>query len=147
MNLYVSDDVMRWCRDASAGIIENKARITSEQEVIKALNRARNDPKTIIHAGCGHTLRYNKFGLVLKESNGSALVMDLPRKIIQDDGYGQAGTEVPDLHDDRRALERMGTLRRLKKLPRDAYFRFSDVDQQHEFYTTWSQEPEDFYGD
>ena len=147
MDLYVSDDVMRWCRDASAGIIEDKARITSEHEVIKALNRARADPKTIIHAGCGYTLRYNNFSLVLKESNSSALVMDLPRKIIRDDGYGQAGTEVPDLRDDRRVLERIATLRRLKKLPRDAHFRFSDVDQEHEFYATWSQEPEDFYSD
>ena len=147
MKLCVSDDVKRWCKDASAGIIADKTRITSEQEIIGALNRARVNPNTIIHAACGHTLRYNRFALVLKESVSSALVMDLPRKLVRDDGHRQSGTEVPDLGDDRRVLKCMRTLRRLKKLPPDAYFRYSDIDQQHDFYTQWSQEPEDFYSD
>ena len=147
MKLYVSDDVKGWCKDASAGIIADKTRITSEHEIIGALNRARVNPNTIIHAACGYTLRYNRFALVLKQSASSALVMDLPRKLVRDDGHRQSGTEVPDLGDDRRVLKGMGTLRRLKKLPPDAYFRYSDVDQQHDFYTQWSQEPEDFYSD
>lgn len=147
MDLCVSDDVRKWCKDANAGIIEDKSRITSEQEVIRALNRSRTNPKTIIHADCGYTVRYNKFALIVKESASSALVMDLPRKIIRDDGQRQSGTEVPDLDNDRRVLNCIRTLRRLKKLPPDAYFKYSDIDQRHEFYTQWSQEPEDFYGD
>ncbi len=42
----------------------------------------------------------NKFALVLKETKHAALLMQLPNKIISDDGYGQRGTEIPvlDLH-------------------------------------------------
>ena len=147
MSLYVSDDVRQWCEEASAGIIEDKARIISEQEVVRALNRARADPKCIIHAACGYTLRYNRFSLVLKESASSALVMDLPHKIVRDDGCQQSGAEVPDLGDTRRVLDCITTLRRLKRLPLDAHFRYSDIDQEHEFYSNWSQVPEEFHSD
>ncbi|MXZ80507.1 MAG: restriction endonuclease, partial [Gammaproteobacteria bacterium] len=147
MRLYVSDDVRKWCEEASAGIIEDKARLVSEQEVIGALDRARANPKSVIHAACGYTLRYNKFSLVLKESTSSALVVDLPHIVVRDDGCQQSGAEVPDLGDTRCVLKRMKTLRRLKKLPSDAHFKYSDIDQQHEFYSSWSQEPEDFYSD
>ena len=147
MGLHVSDDVRKWCDDAIAGVIEDKMRITTEREVINALNLARDDPKTIVHSVGGYNMRYNKFSLVLKESTGSGLVVDLPHRIVQHDGYEQAGTEVPDLRDDRKILQRMNTVRRLKRLRSDAYFRFSDVDQESEFYTTWNQEPAEFYSD
>ena len=147
MQLYVSDDVRQWCAEASAGIIEDKARLVTEQAVIAALDRARANPRSVIHAACGYTLRYNVFSLVLKESASSALVMDLPHKIVRDDGYRQSGAEVPDLEDTRRALKCMKTLRRLRKLPLDAHFRYSDIDRQYEFYSNWNLEPEDFYGD
>lgn len=147
MGLYVSDDVRKWCVDASAGIIEDKKRITSEEEVVRVLNEARGNPKRIVHSSCGHTLRYNKFSLVLRESAGSALLVDLPRRIVQHDGYEQMGTEVPDLGDERAVVDRLDTVRRLKKLPRSRYFRFSDVDEELEFYTTWDQEPAEFFGD
>ena len=147
MELYVSDDVRKWCDEATAGVIEDKARITTEREVTKALNLARNNPRTIVHSVYGRNMRHNIFSLVLKESAGSSLVVDLPHKIIQHDGYKQAGTEVPDLRDGRKVLQRMNTVRRLKKLRSDSYFRFSDVDQESEFYMTWDQEPAEFYGD
>ena len=147
MDLHVSDDVRKWCDDAIAGVIADKTRITTEREVIKALNLARVDPKTIVHSAGGYNMRYNKFSLVLKESTGSGLVVDLPHRIVQHDGYEQAGTEVPDLRDDRKILQRMNTVRRLKRLRSDAYFRFSDVDKESEFYTTWNQESAEFYSD
>ena len=71
MKLYVSDDVRKWCADANAGIIEEKEHIITEDEVRRALNRARQNPNTIMHAQCGYTMRYNKFSLVLKESASS----------------------------------------------------------------------------
>lgn len=147
MDLYVSDDVQRWCQDATGGIVEDKRHITTEKEIIGALNRARDNPKMIVHASCGYTMRYNRFSLVLKESAGSALAMDVPSRIVQHDGYKQTGTEVPDLADDRAVLRAANTVRRLKKLRRDGSFRFSDLDEDLEFYTTWNQEPAEFYGD
>jgi len=147
MALYVSDDVRKWCDEATAGVIEDKARITTEREVTKALDLARTNPRTIVHSVYGRNMRHNIFSLVLKESAGSGLVVDLPHRIVQHDGYKQAGTEVPDLRDDRKVLQRMNTVRRLKKLRSNAYFGFSDVDQETEFYMTWDQEPAELYGD
>ena len=147
MDLHVSDDVRRWCRDATAGIIEDKRRIATEKEIIGALKRARDNPKMLIHAGCGYTMRYNRFSLVLKESAGSALAIDVPSRTVQHDGYRQVGTEVPDLADDRAVIRAANTVRRLKKLRRDSGFRFSDLNEELEFYTTWNREPAEFYGD
>ena len=50
MDLYMSDDVRKWCIEATAGIVEDKARLTSEDEIIRALEYARRDPRLIIHA-------------------------------------------------------------------------------------------------
>ena len=147
MKLYVSDDVRKWCADANAGIIEEKERIITEDEVRRALNRARQNPKTIMHAQCGYTMQYNKFSLVLKESASSGLAIDLPSQVVQHDGYMQAGTEVPDLRDDRKVLQLRGTARRLKKLSRDSRFKFCDIDEEFDFYTPWNREPAQFYGD
>ena len=92
-------------------------------------------------------MRFNRFSLVLKESAGSALAIDVPSRIVQHDGYEQAGTEVPDLTDDRAVLQAANTVRRLKKLRRDGSFKFSDLNEELEFYTTWNQEPAEFHGD
>ena len=94
MDLYVSDDVRNWCNDASAGIIEDRTRITTDAEIVRAVKEARDNPSGVIYAICGHTICYNRFCLVLKESAGSGLVIDLPTRLIQHDGYKQAGTEV-----------------------------------------------------
>jgi len=147
MDLCVSDDVRKWCAEANTGIIEEKKRIVTETEVLRALNRARRNPKIIMHAQCGYTTQCNKFSLVLKESAGSGLVMDLPSLIVQHDGYMQAGTEVPDLRDSRKVLQLRNTARRLKKPSRGSRFRFCDVDEEWEFYTPWNQEPARFYSD
>ena len=147
MKLYVSDDVRKWCADANAGIIEEKEHIITEEEVRRALNRARQNPNTIMHAQCGYTMRYNKFSLVLKESASSGLAIDLPSQVVQHDGYMQVGTEVPDLSDDRKVLQLRGTARRLKKLSRDSSFKFCDIDEESDFYTPWNREPSQFYGD
>ncbi len=147
MKLYVSDDVRKWCEEATTGIIEDSTRVTTDAEIIKALNEARSNPERIIHAGCGYSMRYNKFCLVLKESAGSGLVIDLPTQIIQHDGYKQAGTEVPDLSSDRKVLCKKDSAKRLKKRSRDSTYRFTDVDEELEFYITWNQEPAEFYSD
>ena len=147
MELYTSDDVQRWCADASAGIIQAKGLIISEDEVLNALNQARENPSAVMHAQGGYGMQYNTFGLVLKESARSGLVIDLPSQIIQHDGYKQVGTEVPDLRDDKKVLQAMNTAKRLKKPSKDSWFKFSDVDEEWDFYRPWNQEPAQFYSD
>ena len=147
MELYVSCDVRKWCADASSGIIEAKNRIISEDEVLNALNKARSNPKAVMHATCGYTIQCNKFCLVIKESASSGLVIDLPSRIVQHDGYEQSGTEIPDLSDERMVLQAMDTAKRLKKSSKGSQFKFSDVDEESEFYTPWNREPAQFYSD
>lgn len=147
MDLCVSDDVRQWCEDATAGIIENKQRLTTATEVVRALDEARSDPGRLVHAKCGYGMRFNIFGLVLKESAGSALVVDIPHRIIEHDGYGQAGTEVPDLTDEGKVLQAMKSVRRLRKRANDQRYRFADLNEEVEFYETWNREPAEFHGD
>ena len=147
MDLYISDDVRNWCNDASAGIIEDRTRITTDAEIVRAVREARDNPSRVMHAVCGHTMCYNRFCLVLKESAASGLVIDVPSRIIQHDGYKQAGTEVPDLSDEQNVLRTVNTVRRVRKLEANSSFRFSDVDQEREFFAPWNQEPALFYGD
>ena len=138
MDLYVSDDVRNWCNDASAGIIEDRTRITTDAEIVRAVREARDNPSRVIHAVCGHTMCYNRFCLVLKESAASGLVIDVPSRVIQHDGYKQAGTEVPDLSDERNVLRTVNTVRRVRKLAANSSFRFSDIDQVRTSVGEWS---------
>ena len=138
MDLYVSDDVRNWCNDASAGIIEDRTCITTDAEIVRAVTEARDNPSRVIHAVCGHTMCYNRFCLVLKELAGSGLVIDVPSRIIQHDGYKQAGTEVPDLSDERNVLRTVNTVRRVRKLATNSSFRFSDIDQVRTSVGEWS---------
>lgn len=138
MDLYVSDDVRNWCNDASAGIIEDRTRITTDAEIVRAVREARDNPSRVMHAVCGHTMCYNRFCLVLKESAASGLVIDVPSRIIQHDGYKQAGTEVPDLSDERNVLRTVNTVRRVRKLAANSSFRFSDIDQVRTSVGEWS---------
>ena len=147
MDLYISEDVRNWCNEAVAGIVEDKARLTSEKEVTRALEDARRDRGRIVHASCGRGMLYNIFSLVLRESASSALVVDLPRRIIEDDGFKQAGTEIPELRYERWMLSRQRCVRRLRKRPSESSFRFSDINEESQFYGTWDGRPASFFGD
>lgn len=147
MELNVSEDVRRWCEEATAGIVEEKSRLVTDTELLAAFDSARSDPRRVLHAIGGVTMRYNKFSILLKESAASGLIVDLPSHIVEHDGCKQVGKEVPDLNQPRRVLEKRSTVRRLKKSPSDSSCRFTDVDEEFDFYHTWDQKPADFYGD
>ncbi|MCY4559118.1 MAG: restriction endonuclease [Chloroflexi bacterium] len=147
MELNVSEDVRRWCEEATAGIIEEKARLVTDSELLAAFESARSDPGRVLHASGGVTMRYNRFGILLKESAASGLVVDVPTRIVEDDGYRQRGKEVPDLDDPRSVIGRRETVRRLKKSTSHSSFRFTDVNEDLDFYSTWDQQPAEFYGD
>ena len=147
MELNVGEDVRRWCEEATAGIIEEKSRLVTDTELLTAFDSARGDPRRVLHAIGGVTMRYNKFSILLKESAASGLIVDVPSRIVEDDGYRQAGKEVPDLDDPRGVLSGRNTVRRLRKRRSDSHFRFTDIDEESEFYSTWDQKPAEFYGD
>ena len=96
MQLYTSSDVIEWCQQARQGIIKNKATLVSLDHTKKKLRDATFHPQeNIVHAHTGVTVIMNSFALILKEAKHAALLMELPRRAVTDDGYQQRGTEVP----------------------------------------------------
>ena len=97
MDLRVTPDVQRWCADARDGIIEDKKKLVSEGHVERAVRTASREFSTILHSRGGYGMVLNRFAVVLKETNTSALLLEIPTRIIDHDGYGQRGREVPDV--------------------------------------------------
>lgn len=98
MQLRTSSDVIDWCQQARRGIIENKAQLTSLDYVKRKIHEAALNPcQNIVRASSGVTVIMNSFALVLKETKHAALLMELPNLILEHDGFGQRGSEVPDV--------------------------------------------------
>lgn len=96
MTLAASDDVLRWCHDATDGVIKDKSRLVDPANVTRLIGELRDkvDPR-ILHANTGVTMIMNSFALVLKETRHAALLMSLPAIQLSVDIYGQIGTEAP----------------------------------------------------
>ena len=98
MSLFISRDVVDWCKHARRGIIEDKTRLISGESIKKILIAAQIEPrKYVVHANTGVTVSSNSFAVKLKESKHAVLLMKLPNRITSHDGYGQRGYEVPIL--------------------------------------------------
>ena len=96
MSLFLSSDVVEWCKDAHRGIIEDKTRLISKELIEKTLIAAQEHPNQhVVHAHTGVTMSLNSFAVKLKESKHAALLMELPSRIISHDGHKQRGYEVP----------------------------------------------------
>lgn len=112
LTLADSASVVSWCRSASDGIIRDKSSLISRQHVVSLMQSIgeRRDPR-IIHGSWGYNSTHNSFALVLKESRHAALVMPIGRKILNHDGYGQRGTEVPSFDNSLPHLNADGVIR------------------------------------
>lgn len=98
MDLFLSQDVIDWCKFAHRGIIENKAQLISRESIQKTLIAAQQRPKEyIVHAHTGVTISMNSFAVKLKESKHAALLMSLPSHITSHDGYKTRGYEIPEM--------------------------------------------------
>ncbi len=96
MDLYVSDDVAKWCKIADRGIVEDKEVLISKDEVAKTIHFAKRFPREyIVHANIGETMTINSFAVILKETKHAALLMTVPSEIVSHDGYKQWGYEIP----------------------------------------------------
>lgn len=97
MMLATSNDVQEWCQNASDGMIRDKSKLVTLRSVSQLVqNLFPKDPR-IVHAHTGYSLVSNQFALVLKETKHAVLLMNIPSRTISDDGYGQRGTEIPDI--------------------------------------------------
>lgn len=98
MQLATSSEVSDWCQVASHGIIEDKSSLVTRDRALKIISEigVRVD-RRIVHANSGYNQILNEFALIIKESKHAVLLLKLSRKTISDDGYGQAGMEIPNL--------------------------------------------------
>lgn len=140
--LATSTDVVRWCCDATQGVIEDKSKLVDPQHVRQLIGglAGKRDPR-ILHARIGVTMEINSFALVLKETRHAALLMGLPKTVLSDDGYGQRGTEVPLLDGKSEVPLNTETVWRSKRSS-DAG-RVSYWDGQH-LYVPWDGNPQHF---
>lgn len=98
MQLAEREDVVNWCAKASAGVIADKASLVSPRAVSRVIEEvARKRDARLVHANVGVTMELNAFALVIKETRHAALLMALGKEVVNHDGYGQEGTEVPRL--------------------------------------------------
>ena len=135
MTLRISTDVLEWCKEAEAGIIENKASLVSREHVKGKLRYALHDPQShILHARTGVTVYMNSFALILKETKHAALLMQLPRRIVSHDGYRQRGFEIPAIDPSDATNHRHETVFRAKK--KDTGFWTG-----HNLYSRWHGHP------
>lgn len=99
LELKTSNDVAEWCEAAERKVIKDKSSLIERDRVNEMISDlALRLDKRLVHASTGYTMQTNAFALIVKETKYAALLMNLPRKNVQDDGYGQMGTEIPILN-------------------------------------------------
>lgn len=142
LELATSEDVLKWCSDATQGIIQDKSAILGIDGNRRAINAAIRDKSRIVHASWGIGLSINSFALILKETKHAALLMSLDKRVLSDDGYGQRGTEIPDIGESTFSIA-----------TNDRVFRVSRQVQENgevwywghqKYYSRWSGQPEAF---
>lgn len=141
LSLATPHDVTQWCAQVHHGILRDKSKLVSPDQVSKLLSDLKSKDSRIVHANTGVTMILNEFALVLKETKYAALLMTLPAKTLTDDGYGQTGYQVPRLDDTCLDRLQVDTVFRAKRSVNDG--RISYWSGQH-LYTQWRGEPEHF---
>lgn len=98
LKLATSDDVSLWSSYAAERIIRDKSCLIKLDHV-RTLLSTKNSPDAlegrIFHANTGCTMSINSFAIVLRESKGAALLMELPTTKVSGDSL--QGCEVPDV--------------------------------------------------
>lgn len=98
IELATSDEVSLWSSKAVSQIIKDKSQLIDPiylERLIKKPESTNGLEGKIFHAHWGVTILFNSFAIVLRESKGAALLMELPR--IEVSGNTQQGYEIPDL--------------------------------------------------
>jgi hypothetical protein len=140
LDLRTSNDVVDWCRTATAGIVRDKSTLVTPEHLRRILGQLGEvrDPR-IVHAHTGYTITTNAFALVLKETNHAALLMALPR--IVNSGDGQVGWERPALDDRAFAGLAADTVWRARRTVDDGRISYWDG---HRLFHVWDGQPAHF---
>jgi hypothetical protein len=143
IDLMTSDHVVSWCQAAESGIIRDKSTLVSHHAVERLLLdvRQRNGGR-VLHSSWGYNSTHNSFAVILKETRHAALLMNLPRQNLTDDGYGQRGTEAPLIDASALGFHRADTVWRVKKrFWKDGTMSFWDGAN---LYQPWDGRPVEF---
>ena len=142
MALRNSRDVLEWCEQAKRGILENKAALVSREYVENRLRDAMQHPQgRIVRSHIGNTVSLNSFAVVLKEAKHAALLMELPGRVVSDDGYGQRGLEVPAISLLAADNHKPAIVFRAKKRDYGYQARGTGFWTGHNLYTAWDGSP------
>jgi len=98
LQLATSEDVSLWSSSAAEKIIRDKSRLVKVDHLRFLLDTKASSSTSegrIFHANTGYTITTNSFAIVLRESKGAALLMELPT--IRVSGDDLEGYEVPDV--------------------------------------------------
>lgn len=139
LKLAGAEDVVKWCANASDGIIADKSSLVSATSVDRLISEVagRADPR-IVHASGGWNITDNWFALVLKETNHAALLMGLSSTVLTHDGYGQAGTHLPILNASTIGKLSPSNVRRAKRTNENGRVRYWDGSR---LYQPWDGNP------
>lgn len=143
IELATTADLERWCATATNGVIKDKSSLVSRESVACLLHQVTTgtDPR-VLCTTWGYNATHNSFALVLKETKHAALLMSLPSRTLNHDGYGQRGTEVPSFGEDALSHHGVETVWRAKRKVHDTG-RVTYWDGRH-LYTAWDGKPAHF---
>ena len=143
LQLAQKDDIVSWCTKATGGVIRDKSTLIA-RETVERLVRvlARQPDARIVHASSGYNMCKNTYAIVIKETRHAALLLNIGKRGISDDGYGTRGTEVPLL--DSTMMNRFnesGVFRALRKESDKGRVSYWDGKN---YYTAWDKLPNRF---
>lgn len=143
MQLATSKEIVQWCSDATDGVIKDKSKLIAPDEVSRLLKSlsGRAHPR-ILHANIGVTICMNSYALVLKETKHAALLVELPKLIVDGDSYGQMGRDRPLVGPTRLPVLNTETVWRSKRKV-DANGEVSYWDGRNR-WTPWDGRPHNF---
>lgn len=139
MQLAAADEVVKWCAGARAGVIADRASLVARDRVERLIYAAeRGSPGLIVHASGGCNITDNWFALVLKETKHAALLMGVPKAVLDHDGSGQIGRHVPKLDPTTIGLFRSENVWRAKRSNDNGRIRYWDG---RRLYGPWDGQP------
>jgi hypothetical protein len=82
IQLATSQDLVRWCSDATDGVVKDRSKLVAPDQVSKIIGDLSSgaDPR-ILHANVGVTMIMNVYSLVPKETNHAALWLSCLRSL------------------------------------------------------------------
>lgn len=143
LELAEKEHIIDWCKKATAGVVTDKSTLLSPKSVEMTLAQLSIKPDCrILHASWGYNMTHNSFAVVVKESKHAALLMGLTNQTLNDDGYGQMGTEMPVLNPERsNLLLNKDNVWRAKRVEKDGEISYWDGRQ---LFSIWNKNPVHF---